>query len=98
MTHVTKRGADDSRGSERYSLTYRDPTGETAVRNVMGRSVQVTWEDGFIISLNSEDLKPLLAQLTFRMSRKGHIWGQKKTPAPTGVQNRNTNHHEGDRS
>lgn len=74
-------GADNSRDS--YPLTYRDPTGEAAVRNIMGRSAQVTWEDGFILHLTADDLKPLLAQLDFRMSRKGHIWGHKKN-APTG--------------
>lgn len=83
MTQKAMRDADHSRDSERYSLTYRDPTGEAAVRSLMGKSAQVTWDDGFIIHLTAEDLKPLLAQLNFRMSRKGHIWGHKKK-APTG--------------
>ncbi|UTT52313.1 hypothetical protein [Microbacterium maritypicum] len=83
MTQKAMRDADVTRDSERYSLTYRDPTGEAAVRNLMGKSAQVTWDDGFIIHLTAEDLKPLLAQLNFRMSRKGHIWGHKKN-APTG--------------
>lgn len=75
-------GADDSRDS--YPLTYRDPTGEAAVRNIMGRSAQVTWEDGFIIHLTADDLRPFLAQFDFRMSRKGHIWGNKRKPQTGG--------------
>lgn len=69
-------GGEDSR--DFYSLTYRDPTGETAVRNLMGRSAVLTWENGFVLHLTAEDLKPFLANLDFQMSRKGHVWGQKK--------------------
>lgn len=77
-------GADPSR--DNYSLTYADPTGETAVRNLTGRTVQVSWENGATIYLNIEDLKPYLARLDFRMSRKGHLWGsKKKAPAATGA-------------
>lgn len=64
-------------------LTYRDPTGETAVRNLMGRSAQLTWDNGFILHIRAEDLNPLLAQLDFQMSRKGHIWGHKKKAPET---------------
>lgn len=72
-------GADKSR--DFYSLTYRDPTGETAVRNLLGRSVQITWESGAVIHLHVDDLRPLLALFDFQVSRKGHIWGTKKKAA-----------------
>jgi hypothetical protein len=76
-------GADSSR--DYYPLTYRDPTGETAVRNLMGRSVQITWENGATIHLELNTIRPLLAGLEFRMSRKGHIWGtKKKAPVLSG--------------
>lgn len=78
----TNGGADPSR--DNYSLTYADPTGETAVRNLTGRTVQVSWENGATIYLNIEDLKPYLARLEFRMSRKGHLWGKKKGPVAAG--------------
>ena len=78
-------GADSSR--DYYPLTYRDPTGETAVRNLMGRSVQITWENGATIHLDIDTISPLLAKLDFRMSRKGHIWGtKKKAPVAPGAQ------------
>lgn len=76
MTSHAPSGADHSLC---YTLTYRDPTGETAVRNLMGQSVQITWESGVTIHLSVGDLKPLLSQFDFRVSRKGHIWGKKKT-------------------
>ena len=75
------------------SLTYRDPTGDAAIRALMGRTVQVAWEDGFIVYLNSEDLKPMLAQLNFRMSRKGHIWGHKKNAPEAAATARGDNQH-----
>ncbi|OZB78171.1 MAG: hypothetical protein B7X41_20265 [Microbacterium sp. 14-71-5] len=81
-------GAEASR--DYYPLTYWDPTGETAVRNLMGRSVQVTWENGATIHLDIETIRPLLRVLDYQMSRKGHIWGhKKKSPAATGDQNQN---------
>ncbi|MDQ1130678.1 hypothetical protein [Microbacterium sp. SORGH_AS_0888] len=84
--HRPNRGAEASR-DEYYRLTYRDPTGETAVRNLMGRTVQITWENGFTLYVSTDDIQPYLDQLEFRMSRKAHVWGhKKKTPAPTGVQ------------
>lgn len=91
-------GADKSR--DYYSLNYRDPTGEAAVRNLMGRTVTLTSEDGFLLFLNIEDLRPYLQTLDFRQSRKGHVWGsrKKKTPVAAGVQDQNTNPYEGERS
>lgn len=88
---IASGGADKSR--DYYSLTYRDPTGETAVRNLSGRTVQVTWENGAALHLDIEDLRPYLQTLEFRQSRKGLLWGsrKKKTPAATGVQDQNTN-------
>lgn len=83
MTPGDRSGADASR--DYYSLTYRDPTGETAIRNLMGRSVQVTWENGATVHLDVDIIRPLLAKLNFRMSRKGHIWGTKKNaPVSSG--------------
>lgn len=81
MNSQPPSGADQSR--DYYSLTYQDPTGETAIRNLMGRSVQVQWENGVTLHVEADTIRPLLAQLNFRMSRKGHIWGYKKK-APTG--------------
>lgn len=79
-------GADSSR--DYYSLTYRDPTGETAVRNLQGRTVQVTWENGATIYLDIEQIRPYLAQLDYRMSRKGHLWGHKKNAPAAGSHQR----------
>ncbi len=72
------RGADISRDNF-YPLTYRDPTGETAVRNLSGRTVQMSWENGATIFLDVDDVRPFLARLHFRMSRKGLIWGKRKS-------------------
>ncbi|WP_091226788.1 hypothetical protein [Microbacterium sp. 3J1] len=77
MSSPTPSGADQSR--DYYSLTYQDPTGEAAIRNLMGRSVQVTWENGASVHLDVDTIRPLLAKLNFRMSRRGHIWGTKKS-------------------
>ncbi|WP_454114249.1 hypothetical protein [Microbacterium maritypicum] len=84
-------GADSSR--DYYPLTYRDPTGETAVRNLMGRSVQLTWENGATIHLDVDTIRPLLANLTFRMSRKGHIWGAKRNAPDMPFQRPGANQH-----
>lgn len=96
VTSVTS-GADKSR--DYYPLTYRDPTGETAVRNLTGRSVQITWENGATIHLDVDTIRPLLAKLTFRMSRKGHIWGSKKSaPVLSGNSGEGEVQIEGDQS
>lgn len=79
---VNFSGAESSR--DYYPLTYRDPTGETAVRNLMGRSVQITWENGATVHLDIDTIRPFLKALDYRMSRKGHIWGHKKI-APSAV-------------
>jgi len=80
MTSQPHGGAESSR--DYYPLTYRDPTGETAVRNLSGRSVQINWENGATVHLDIATILPLLSGLEFRMSRKGHIWGTKKKVPP----------------
>lgn len=78
MTVAASRGADHSRDDNTYRLTYRDPTGETAARNLTGRTVQVRWENGVTLFLDIEDMRPYLAQLDYHVSRKGWLWGRKK--------------------
>lgn len=78
MTLPAPSGADIPRDDNTYRLTYRDPTGETAVRNLTGRTVQVRWENGVTLFLDIEDMRPYLAQLDYHVSRKGWLWGRKK--------------------
>lgn len=65
-----------------YSLTYRDPTGEDAVRNLVPGNVSITWPDGYTIWIPEHQAKGLLKFLlwaySFRRSRKGHTWAQPK--------------------
>jgi HPt (histidine-containing phosphotransfer) domain-containing protein len=59
------------------SLTYRDPTGETAVRNLTPGNVSITWPNGFTVWVSEEDLAPLLAAIqanySLRQTRRGHF-------------------------
>lgn len=68
------------------SLTYRDPTGNQAVRNLMSGDVSVTWPDGFTIWLSEADARPLVhlirTYFAFRKSRKGLLWGTAKNKNP----------------
>lgn len=65
-----------------YSLTYRDPTGEQAVRDLTPGNVSITWPDGYTIWIPEQQTKGLLKFLlwayNFRRSRKGHTWAQPK--------------------
>lgn len=72
-----------------YSLTYRDPTGEAAVRNLTPGDVTITWPDGFTVRIPEDQARGLSHFLawayTFRMSRKAHIWAApKKEPGAPG--------------
>lgn len=96
---TVRRGADHSRDDYTYRLTYRDPVGEAVVRNLMGRTVQIRWENGVTLFLDIEELRPYLAQLDFHISRKGWLWGRKKkAPGSVGAdlegENQNPNLHE----
>jgi hypothetical protein len=63
------------------SLTYRDPTGETAVRNLTPGNVSITWPDGFTVWVPEEDITPLLAAIqanyNLRPTRRGHLWASR---------------------
>lgn len=65
-----------------YALTYRDPTGEEAVRNLTPGNVLITWPDGYTIWIPEQQAKGLLKFLlwayNFRASRKGHTWASPK--------------------
>jgi hypothetical protein len=71
------------------SLTYRDPTGETAVRHLTG-DVQICWEEsGFTLNIPADQARKLQRFLgwaySFRMSRKAHVWATaKKEPGAPG--------------
>jgi hypothetical protein len=66
-----------------YPLTYSDPTGERAVRNLAGRVFTLTAENGDRVLIRLEDLAPILDQWQYRVSRKGLIWAALKKEAPT---------------
>lgn len=63
------------------SLTYRDPTGETAVRNLTPGNVSITWPDGFTVWVPEGDVAPLLAAIqanyNLRPTRRGHLWASR---------------------
>lgn len=69
-----------------YRLTYADPTGETAVRDLTPGNVSVTWPDGFTIWIPEQQAKHLLKFLLwayrFHTSRKGHTWAHPKKNDP----------------
>lgn len=79
-----QQGDESSRADNYYRLTYADPTGERAVRNLTGRTVQISWENGTMLSVDIDDIRPFLKALEFRQSRKGRIWGKRKKNAPAG--------------
>lgn len=64
-------------------LTYADPTGNTAVRNLTG-DVSITWPDGFTLRIPASAGTTLVALLahafTFQQSRKSHVWAKEKAP------------------
>lgn len=85
-THAAmpQQGDELSRADNYYRLTYSDPTGESAVRNITGRTVQISWENGAMVSVDIDDIRPFLKSLEFRESRKGRIWGKRKKNVPAG--------------
>lgn len=83
MSPSSSSGADSSR--DYYRLTYADPTGETAVRNLTGRTVQLSWENGATIHLDIDTIRPFLAHLEYQMSRKGHLWAKKNPRRQPGI-------------
>lgn len=60
----------------RNSLTYSDPTGEKAIRNLLqgGGPFQITAENGFRIFANREALDHMLLGMKARVSRGGKLW------------------------
>lgn len=60
----------------RNSLTYSDPTGDTAIRNLLqgGGPFQITAENGFRLFANREALEYMLLGMKARVSRGGKIW------------------------
>lgn len=71
------------------SLTYRDPTGDQAVRNLTPGDVTVTWPDGFTIWIPEAHARLLgrflSAAYSFRMSRKAHVWATQKQKDPAAL-------------
>ena len=71
------------------SLTYRDPTGDEAVRNLTPGDVSITWPDGFTIWIPAAQAKLLGRFLTaayaFRMSRKARLWATQKQNDPAAL-------------
>lgn len=74
-------GADSSSGY--YAQTRTDPVVAAVIRKLESQVLTITSEDGTRIWIRGEDLKPLLAHLTFAASRKGMVWARlKKKKAP----------------
>lgn len=81
------------------SLTYRDPTADSAIRNMLPGRYQITHESGLRFWIDSDSLRPLLEQCEARVSRRTgrtHLHLKSKNPgtAPTdtGGDNRTSNH------
>jgi hypothetical protein len=87
LTNVNLSGADHS--LDYNSLTYRDPTGDEAVRNLSPGDVSITWPDGFTIWVPASQARLLSRFLSvaysFRMSRKAHIWATPKKNDPAAL-------------
>lgn len=70
------------------SLTYRDPTADSAIRNMLPGRYQITHESGLRFWIDSDSLRPLLDQCEVRRSRRtgrAHLHLKNKIPgtAPT---------------
>lgn len=80
--HLTSQ-ADHS--PDYSTLSYRDPTGDAAVRNLTPGNISVTWPDGFTVWFTPAESQLLLRfikwSFSFRMSRKAHVWATKKKAA-----------------
>lgn len=59
------------RSLDSNSLTYRDPTGNQAVRNLEPGQYAITDPHGFTIWIDAEALKPALRLYTFTTTRAG---------------------------
>lgn len=94
--------ADYSRDPDlrRNPLTYSDPTGEQAIRNLLsgGGPYTITAENGFRLFANKQSLENMLLGMRARVSRGGKLWvdpippEEKTTPA---VNDANHSHREG---
>lgn len=83
--------ADYSRDPDlrRNPLTYSDPTGEQAIRNLLngGGPYTITAENGFRLFCNKQSLEYMLLGMTARVSRGHKLWvdpiqpEEKNTPA-----------------
>ena len=73
-------------------LTYSDPTGEEAIRNLMngGGPFTITAENGFRLFMNRESLEYMLLGMEARVSRGGKLWVDpippKKETTPAAVE------------
>ena len=65
LTNQADRSLDSS------SLTYRDPTGNQAVRNLEPGQYAITDPHGFTIWIDAEELKPALCMYVFTATRAG---------------------------
>jgi len=81
----------------RNPLTYSDPTGDTAIRNLLngGGPYTITAENGTRLFANRESLDHMLAGMTARVSRGGKIWvdphpTEKKTPTAAEFGDKNS--------
>ncbi len=89
--------ADYSRDPDldRNVLTYSDPTGEQAIRNLLnGRGpYTITAANGFRLFCNKQSLEYMLLGMRARVSRGGKLWVDPIPPeeknTPTAVPNAN---------
>ena len=70
------------------SLAYRDPTADSAIRNMLPGRYQITHESGLRFWIDSDSLRPLLEQCEVRIARRTgrtHLHLKSKNPgtAPT---------------
>jgi hypothetical protein len=70
------------------SLAYRDPTADSAIRNMLPGRYQITHESGLRFWIDSDSLRPLLEQCETRIARRTgrtHLHLKSKNPgtAPT---------------
>lgn len=78
---------------EYNSLTYADPTGNQAVRNLAPGHVSITWPDGSTVWIDERDTGILAGFLrrfyTLRMSRKARLWATRKQEKTPGLYQQN---------
>lgn len=95
-----KTPAADRADYSRNTLDYSDPTGDTAIRNLLngGGPFQITAESGIRIFVNRESLEYMMLGMKARASRNGKLWLDpelpQKTETPTAT-NANQSRGEG---